>query len=102
PFFFSSRRRHPRFSRDWSSDVCSSDLGEQHLYLLDVDGSVPQPITKGPINVVGYDAAAGTIATAISQVDRTSDVYVVRGGDREQIGRASCRERGEKTGPRGA
>src|SRR5690606_32881613 len=31
-FFFSSRRRHTRFSRDWSSDVCSSDLGEQlHL-----------------------------------------------------------------------
>src|SRR5690606_41196039 len=26
-FFFSSRRRHTRFSRDWSSDVCSSDLG---------------------------------------------------------------------------
>src|SRR5690606_41210318 len=28
-FFFSSRRRHTRFSRDWSSDVCSSDLGER-------------------------------------------------------------------------
>src|SRR5690606_40367449 len=27
-FFFSSRRRHTRFSRDWSSDVCSSDLNE--------------------------------------------------------------------------
>src|SRR5690606_31777037 len=27
-FFFSSRRRHTRFSRDWSSDVCSSDLKE--------------------------------------------------------------------------
>src|SRR5690606_39823531 len=27
-FFFSSRRRHTRFSRDWSSDVCSSDLVE--------------------------------------------------------------------------
>src|SRR2546429_4531399 len=26
PFFFSSRRRHTRCSRDWSSDVCSSDL----------------------------------------------------------------------------
>src|SRR5690606_3612438 len=25
-FFFSSRRRHTRFSRDWNSDVCSSDL----------------------------------------------------------------------------
>src|SRR5690606_40154809 len=24
-FFFSGRRRHTRFSRDWSSDVCSSD-----------------------------------------------------------------------------
>src|SRR5690554_8063188 len=26
-FFFSSRRRHTRCGRDWSSDVCSSDLG---------------------------------------------------------------------------
>src|SRR3712207_7884112 len=25
-FFFSSRRRHTRYWRDWSSDVCSSDL----------------------------------------------------------------------------
>src|SRR3712207_7842604 len=25
-FFFSTRRRHTRFWRDWSSDVCSSDL----------------------------------------------------------------------------
>src|SRR2546422_6488502 len=27
-FFFSSRRRHTRCSRDWSSDVCSSDLDQ--------------------------------------------------------------------------
>src|SRR5207253_4184531 len=27
-FFFSSRRRHTSGPRDWSSDVCSSDLGE--------------------------------------------------------------------------
>src|SRR5690606_40603995 len=36
-FFFSSRRRHTRFSRDWSSDVCSSDLLNRdapHLKLL--------------------------------------------------------------------
>src|SRR3712207_7518339 len=26
PFFFSSRRRHTKYWRDWSSDVCSSDL----------------------------------------------------------------------------
>ena len=30
-FFFSSRRRHTRLVRDWSSDVCSSDLEEKGL-----------------------------------------------------------------------
>src|SRR3712207_9108620 len=31
-FFFSSRRRHTRYWRDWSSDVCSSDLAvNMHL-----------------------------------------------------------------------
>src|SRR5206468_9145735 len=30
-FFFSSRRRHTRSDRDWSSDVCSSDLARQFL-----------------------------------------------------------------------
>src|SRR5256886_8786804 len=48
-FFFSSRRRHTRFDCDWSSDVCSSDLGKLRerdlLLLLDhsarrVDGHV--------------------------------------------------------------
>src|SRR5690625_7820187 len=29
-FFFSSRRRHTRWPRDWSSDVCSSDLHPDH------------------------------------------------------------------------
>ena len=32
-FFFSSRRRHTRYIGDWSSDVCSSDLGLQHELL---------------------------------------------------------------------
>src|SRR5687768_18065089 len=30
-FFFSSRRRHTRCSRDWSSDVCSSDLQDPEV-----------------------------------------------------------------------
>src|SRR5690606_40841262 len=34
-FFFSSRRRHTRFSRDWSSDVCSSDLYEVWAHPLE-------------------------------------------------------------------
>src|SRR6266487_5651227 len=32
-FFFSSIRRHTRWTGDWSSDVCSSDLGE-HLWVV--------------------------------------------------------------------
>src|SRR5215813_15462073 len=31
-FFFSSRRRHTRCGRDWSSDVCSSDLEQAILH----------------------------------------------------------------------
>src|SRR5699024_11584904 len=34
-FFFSSRRRHTRSKRDWSSDVCSSDLDHAEFSLVD-------------------------------------------------------------------
>src|SRR5690606_41188295 len=48
-FFFSSRRRHTRFSRDWSSDVCSSDLPRLRAARCLITGvhwttSVPQPV----------------------------------------------------------
>src|SRR5699024_11395387 len=33
-FFFSSRRRHTISKRDWSSDVCSSDLPNVKIYLF--------------------------------------------------------------------
>src|SRR3989449_3953870 len=42
-FFFSSRRRHTRCSRDWSSDVCSSDLEIAHI-----DGAVLMPLGELP------------------------------------------------------
>src|SRR6266403_4289944 len=35
-FFFSSRRRHTRSLRDWSSDVCSSDLGDDAIVVVGV------------------------------------------------------------------
>src|SRR2546429_6025401 len=54
-FFFSSRRRHTRCSRDWSSDVCSSDLY-----------AVPEVIVGGAMELIGAglhseadDAVAG-------------------------------------------
>src|SRR6266498_4379105 len=47
-FFFSSRRRHTRCGRDWSSDVCSSDLldlgaGVHHERTIARDGLVEGP-----------------------------------------------------------
>src|SRR3712207_8776190 len=41
-FFFSSRRRHTRYWRDWSSDVCSSDLDEDGLLGLALVQAVGQ------------------------------------------------------------
>src|SRR2546429_4775023 len=44
-FFFSSRRRHTRCSRDWSSDVCSSDL---------FSGRAGAPSTAGKVRGEGH------------------------------------------------
>src|SRR5699024_11956745 len=41
-FFFSSRRRHTRSKRDWSSDVCSSDLFECEF--VAVNHSIPDAL----------------------------------------------------------
>src|SRR5256885_13324439 len=40
-FFFSSRRRHTRLQGDWSSDVCSSDLGDEFAVLLPEADAAP-------------------------------------------------------------
>src|SRR6266702_2376791 len=65
-FFFSSRRRHTRWPRDWSSDVCSSDLPlagphgrrqSHHRRLWLGDDTVPvmhdERIAARPSNVLG-------------------------------------------------
>src|SRR5690606_40788884 len=53
-FFFSSRRRHTRFSRDWSSDVCSSDLQLMK----------PEAITPAVEYLLSEDAPTRTIMGA--------------------------------------
>src|SRR5690606_39932386 len=92
-FFFSSRRRHTRFSRDWSSDVCSSDL----VLAL-------QTGEQGPLQQVmaGVDTAMSDLAARRAGVP----LWQLLGGPAEappvavyasgKIGRASCRERGER------
>src|SRR6266498_3776606 len=52
-FFFSSRRRHTRCGRDWSSDVCSSDLGILRP-VAGVEGH-PGPLQGGPHLPEGLD-----------------------------------------------
>src|SRR5699024_11239111 len=50
-FFFSSRRRHTRSKRDWSSDVCSSDLPkiertDEYIEVMDSWDSNPIKVTN--------------------------------------------------------
>src|SRR5699024_11836779 len=47
-FFFSSRRRHTRSKRDWSSDVCSSDLCFSHMAWIPLnhEGHAPYSFTN--------------------------------------------------------
>src|SRR3989449_5412129 len=56
-FFFSSRRRHTRCSRDWSSDVCSSDLKEACRGIADACRALDTPVTGG--NVSFYNESPG-------------------------------------------
>src|SRR6266511_4545129 len=57
-FFFSSRRRHTRFSRDWSSDVCSSDLGDGVVRALQVHDH-RDPLAELLAQVAGLVEALG-------------------------------------------
>src|SRR5207302_8311123 len=85
-FFFSSRRRHTRFSRDWSSDVCSSDLcacaASTPRRSFPQTPPPPQPVSHFPSWPVGDT--------------RATFRYVARRA--AEIGRASCRERVESAG----
>src|SRR5690625_5668091 len=49
-FFFSSRRRHTRWPRDWSSDVCSSDLVED----VGVGGETARLVALGLLEPLGH------------------------------------------------
>src|SRR5207253_6968381 len=95
--FFSSRRRHTRWPRDWSSDVCSSDLKNQRTRLHDRDEhsehSHAPPVTLNPRfrlspgTVLLPSPFSGSIALL-----RQQQALVLLG---TEIGRASCRERVE-------
>src|SRR5438105_13043462 len=80
-FFFSSRRRHTRSTRDWSSDVCSSDLA--------FAGSIQYGALKDALER-GYAAAS----TDTRSEERREGKSVDLGGSR--ISKKKKREREKK------
>src|SRR5258707_4542774 len=54
PFFFSSRRRHTRYWRDWSSDVCSSDLPKSTSLRTATLGGLERLRRKARYRLLGY------------------------------------------------
>src|SRR5699024_11751580 len=90
--FFSSRRRHTRSKRDWSSDVCSSDLVTAHFYtdmgLLTCDYELGEDLTNL------FNALSGFARTRYFHKLHTSpDGIRDFINQKIEIGRASCRER---------
>src|SRR5690606_39839650 len=120
--FFTSRRRHARFSRDWSSDVCSSDLLDEDRKHIEKDAAlerrfqpilVDEPTVAHTIEILKglrdrYEAhhrvsindealvAAATLADRYVSdrflPDKASDL-IDEAGARLQLGRAAGRER---------
>src|SRR5690606_8137342 len=79
--FFSSRRRHTRFSRDWSSDVCSSDLIAIKLLVtravgifnLSVKDAVVDKEVKILPSVVKVDGRPKIVRMARGEIERSVD-----------------------------
>src|SRR5207249_9532753 len=92
-FFFSSRRRHTRSKRDWSSDVCSSDLQLNPQLLrwpFFVEGSSTFSFGQGgQRNNWGFNWPGPTYFYS-RRIGRALSVGAPPGGF--EIGRASCRE----------
>src|SRR5699024_12110886 len=87
---FSSRRRHTRSKRDWSSDVCSSDL-EKYAELALKKGVNLQKGQALMINAPIEGAEFTRIVVRKAYELGAKDVHI----NWAEIGRASCRERVE-------
>src|SRR4051794_41950042 len=79
-FFFSSRRRHTRWTGDWSSDVCSSDLLQRAGRIA----ARRQAGDRAPVQLDQHAAAAGRLRQRPRREERKSVVGgkkgEVRGG----------------------
>src|SRR3989442_4442957 len=98
-FFFSSRRRHTRCGRDWSSDVCSSDLCSASTHAARWRPTRSET-TSGTIFHQSHTRRCRRRVPSASATPRPAPnpptpCRRVAAATSDQIGRASCRERGE-------
>src|SRR5207245_6358928 len=84
-FFFSSRRRHTRCYRDWSSDVCSSDLAGT----VDVFDSKFNPVLKTGA-FLDSEIPEGYAPFGIQAIG--SRIYVTYRSEERRVGK-ECRSR---------
>src|SRR5438477_6853378 len=96
-FFFSSRRRHTRLTCDWSSDVCSSDLGlasvsrniciSRRMQIVFFGSSwMASKASRGSLQARAVPLAVSIRPLVTLQTLRPNSTSA-------EIGRASCRER---------
>src|SRR5699024_11820080 len=93
--FFSSRIRHTRSKRDWSSDVCSSDLLLNGTHQKTNSMSATTSSASSYVNPFMYARQIAPIYPVHLHDKTTGDYILDEYGDRvyDKIGRASCRER---------
>src|SRR5437870_10164248 len=85
-FFFSSRRRHTRWPRDWSSDVCSSDLNRRVLVVV-------SKVVLACVLCIGLYIGVRWGAERLFFENPDYQVSTIEVQTDGKIGRASCRER---------
>src|SRR5690606_40557027 len=90
-FFFSSRRRHTSFSRDWSSDVCSSDLGgggrrtqnshrermTERVLIADVDPDILQ-VVRVNLELEGYQVETRSEERRVGKESKSSSLMCIK------------------------
>src|SRR5699024_11914476 len=94
-FFFSSRRRHTRSKRDWSSDVCSSDLALP--YPFDRAGLTCRLEHRGPFRDLVLHERRQRLRAAVGGYRDHAAEFEQALADVLEIGRASSRAGGGGT-----
>src|SRR2546421_6687434 len=81
-FLFSSRRRHTRSDRDWSSDVCSSDLFFSARFIVQWVASERRQQSVVPV-FFWYFSLGGGLTLFLYAVYRRDPVFIL--GDRKSV-----------------